>query len=250
MKLTGLVCTVLSCLAAATAAAGSFSVSPTRIEFDANRRTAAVTLRNASTSAPLTIQASLVDWEQAGAEDTYTDTRDLLATPPVFTIPPGGEQVLRIALRRAQDARNELPYRIFFQEVPQPNATVANTLNIALRVGVPVFVRATRPDEGMYLKWQVARASAEEVTVFATNSGGTHVQVTGFELLAGTNATAKVSESRYVLPNSRVSWTIKVPAGTDLQGLRVDGKSDMGDFAAEVEFVTINTAPPVRTASR
>jgi fimbrial chaperone protein len=249
MNLTGLACSVLFSLAAASAAAGSFSVAPTRVEFDANRRTAAITLRNADTTAPLTIQASLVAWTQEGAEDAYADTRDLLATPPVFTIPPGGEQVVRLALRRQPDARNELPYRIFFQEVPQAGAAVPNTLNIALRVGVPVFVLASRPDEGMYLDWRVTRTAEDELTLSATNSGGTHVQVTGLTLLPGSGAPLPVNEPRYVLPDSRVSWTVKVPPAFPLADLRVDGKSDMGEFAAEVQAGSVSE-PAVRTVAR
>ena len=249
MKHTGFICAVLFCLAAASAAAGSFSVSPTRVHFDANRRTAAITLRNSDPTAPLTIQASLVDWDQQGPEDIYTETRDLIATPPVFTVPPGGEQVLRIALRRQPDAREELAYRIFFQEVPQRAAATTNALNVALRVGVPVFVQAGTPDEGMYVDWQVARTGAEEVTLFAENSGDTHVQVTGFNLLAGASTAAQVGEARYVLPGNRVSWTVKVPQGTDLSALRIDGRSDMGNFAADVTGTTL-ARPDARSAAR
>jgi fimbrial chaperone protein len=247
MKHTGWICTVLACLAAADAAAGSFSVAPTRVEFDAGRRTASITLRNADPAAPLTVQATLVGWTQQNGEDVYTETRDLLATPPVFTIAPGGEQVVRIALRRGQDARNELPFRIFFQEVPPATNTVSNTLNVALRVGVPVFVLATEPDEGMYLRWQAVRTAADELTVTALNSGATHVQVTGFRLLAGGETAAQATEPRYVLPNSRMSWTLKVPSGTGLSDLRVDGRSDMGEFAADVEILS-NVNPAVRAA--
>lgn len=116
MRGAGFACAALGCMAAASAAAGSFSVAPTRIELGAGQQTAVMTLHNQDTAGPLTIQASLVGWTQTGGEDAYAPTRELLATPPVFTIPPGGEQIVRIALRRTADAIRELPYRIFFQE--------------------------------------------------------------------------------------------------------------------------------------
>ena len=132
----------------------------------------------------------------------------------------------------------ELPYRIFFQEVPQALRMSSNTLNVALRVGVPVFVHATRPEEGMYLDWQATRQKSGELVVTATNSGNTHVQVTGFELNFGAAKQGlPVSAIKYVLPGSSVSWTVMPPEGADFSRLEVNGHSDHGDFAAEAAVV-------------
>jgi fimbrial chaperone protein len=231
------ICGALLSLAAASAAAGSFSVAPTRIEFDAGRRTAVISLRNVDAS-PLTVQATMVGWTQSGGQDVYAATRDLLATPPVFTIPPNGEQIVRVALRRAADGTLELPYRIFFQEVPQPGKAATNTLNIALRIGVPVFVAASDPVQAMALQWQVARTADGDFEVSASNAGRSHVQVTGFQLQAGTAAVgAPVSAIKYVLPGNRMSWKVALPEGTDLSQLRVSGNTDQGEFAAPAAFM-------------
>lgn len=230
----GWACSALLSLATAPAVAGSFSVSPTRIELAAGQRTAVVSLRNAD-STPLTVQASLVEWAQPDGEDVYTPTRDLLSTPPVFTVPPNGEQIVRIALRGAHDPARELAYRIFFQEVPQAGAGSANRLNISLRVGVPIFLLAPQPEPAPQLAWNAEVAADGTVSVSATNGGNTHVQVTGFNLFYGGDAASSpVSAVKYVLPGKRVSWSVTPPAGTNLQQLRVDGHSDRGDFAADV----------------
>ena len=234
--------TALLCLAAASAAAGSFSVAPTRVEFEAGKRTAVISLRNTD-NAPLRVQAALVEWQQVGGEDVYIPTREVLATPPVFTVPPNGEQVVRIALRRAADGARELPYRIFFQEVPQPLKATSNTLNVALRIGVPIFVGAVKTEEGMYLDWQAQRLTTGEVEITATNQGTRHVQIMGFQVLTSDAAAGAgtpgvpVSAIKYVLPGSRMSWKVSLPAGADLTQLRVDGHSDQGDFAAQVAVV-------------
>jgi fimbrial chaperone protein len=230
-------CTALFSLAAASAAAGSFSVSPTRVEMTGGKRTAVISLRNVDSS-PLTVQISMVGWTQSDGEDIYSPSRDLLATPPVFTIPANGEQIVRIALRRAPDAVRELPYRIFFQEVPQALRISSNTLNVALRVGVPVFVHATRPEEGMYLDWTATRLKSGELMITAANSGNTHVQVTGFDLLFGAATQGlPVSAIKYVLPGSNVSWLVTPPEGADLSRLRINGYSDHGEFAADAAVV-------------
>ena len=168
------------------------------------QRTAVITVRNAD-SAPLTIQTQLVAWTQETGEESYADTRDILATPPVFTIPPNGEQVVRVALRKEPDATIETAYRVFLQEIPGARTVEGNTLNIALRVGVPLFVSPAQKAVGK-LEW-IARPQADgKLHVEAMNSGTAHVQVTGFEVsLEGHPERIYVNQMKYVLPGTRAT---------------------------------------------
>ena len=104
--------------AASQAAAGNFSVSPIRVDLSGAQPTAVVTVHNNDAS-PLLIQASTLAWSQPSGEESYADTRDLIATPPVFTLPPDGDQIIRVALRRGADPSRELSYRLLLAEVPQ-----------------------------------------------------------------------------------------------------------------------------------
>lgn len=216
------------------AMAGSFSISPTRLELAPGQRAAVVTIRNAD-SVPLTVQTQLVSWSQAEGEDVYVDTREILATPPVFTIPPNGEQVVRVALRTPPGATNEQAYRVFFQEVPQEAKADVNTLNIALRVGIPLFVVSKEKAAGK-LEWKLLSREDGKLQVEASNIGNAHVQVTGFELsLTGTSERLPVEGMRYVLPGSRVSWTVDPPANlaSAPASAWVIGTSDQGAFDAQ-----------------
>jgi fimbrial chaperone protein len=233
-----LLCTTLIALAAAhNATAGAFSVSPTRVEFKGDHRTAVMTLRNAD-DAPLTVQASLVSWTQPDGEDVYTDTRELLVTPPVFTIAPKGEQIVRLALRREVDATREMPYRIFFQEIPQAQNPTFNGLNIALRVGVPIFVIPKAPAEST-LHWEIARTADGKLQIAATNTGNAHVQVTDFKLSFAATDVEKTSINvvKYVLPGSRMIWLTPMPGNaTDTSPAHIHGASDHGEFDADIEL--------------
>ena len=218
---------------ASTAVAGSFSVAPTRVELTGGNRTAVVTLRNAAAT-PLTVQVSVVAWTQDGEEEVYTPTRDLLATPPVFTVAPEEERVVRIALRRAIDPDQDLPYRIFFEEVPQATVDGFNGVNIALRVGVPIFVKSsarTRAD----LRWEVQPQADGRWRVEAINQGTAHMQVTGFDVMSNSAPkdappAARVSVMKYVLPHSRTSWMIDAPVGIAPGAVTISGLSDRGEF--------------------
>jgi fimbrial chaperone protein len=228
-------CGALLLLAAARPAfAGTFSVTPVRVELAQGRRTSVVTLRNPG-DAPLTLQISLVDWSQADGEDRYRETHDLLATPPVFTIPANGEQIVRIALRREADPARELPYRIFFEEVPQTAPRDFNGLNVALRIGVPIFLlprAAGRSD----LSWELHALPDGRMQIDAINRGTAHVQVTDFDVSFGAaDSRAHVGVVKYVLPGSRMSWIVTSPAGTGSAATaRIHGFGDHGEFNAEV----------------
>ena len=67
-----------------------------------------------------------------------------MATPPIFTVPPKGTQVIRVGLRRAADAQQGLSYRMFLQEVPPPPRQGLQGLQVALRLSLPVFVMPAR----------------------------------------------------------------------------------------------------------
>ncbi len=131
--------------------AGSFSVSPTRLELSATVQSAAVTMRNDEREA--LVQAEVMLWEQVDGEDRLTPTRDLLVSPAVFTLPPNGSQLVRVARRNVPaDSTRELSYRLVLQEVPQPANPEFSGLQVTLRLVLPVFV-ATTGTTGPALAW-------------------------------------------------------------------------------------------------
>ena len=91
------------------------------------------------------VQTQGLAWSQEGGQDALTPSRDLLVSPAVFTLPAGGSQLVRVALRRNVDPARELTYRLLLQEVPQAASPDFNGLQIALRLSVPVFVEPLAP---------------------------------------------------------------------------------------------------------
>lgn len=220
--------------AAATADASTFSIAPIRIEMDRGHQTGVVTLHNDG-DAPVTIQVEAVTWSQAEGEDTYAATRDLLVTPPVFVVRPKSDQIVRVARRTADSSAREKTYRLFFQEVPEIAPAGFNGLNVALRIGVPVFVAApaAAPSE---LRWQASWLADGMLKVEATNSGLAHVQITDFEVATADHAViARVGGSRYLLAGGHASWTVMPSAESDYRGaLYIRGFSDRGVIIADV----------------
>ena len=220
--------------AAVPAAAGNFSVAPVRIELQGAQRTAVITVHN-DAAAPLLIQVSTLSWSQPGGEESYGATRELLATPPIFTLPAQGEQIVRVALRREPDARRELDYRLLLAEVPQSADRDFTGLRVALHLSLPVFVKAAVPTSAS-VTWRGQWQADSTLAVSASNSGQAHLQISDFNLkFAGTDQTAHAAVTRYVLPDSTVSWKLTPPAGVAHDAaITVHGFSDQGEFQADV----------------
>jgi len=225
--------------AAHSAAAGSFSVAPIRVEMTPGHQRGVFTLHN-DAAIPVTVQVSTAAWTQQGGDDHYAPTHELIATPPVFVVAPDSNQIVRVALQREPDAKRELAYRVFFQEVPQTVEKSFNGLQVALRVGVPVFVAPSAASATAALSWQIHQTAPTEYSIDAVNNGGAHLQVMDFTLELGPKAEAvHVGGAHYVLPGCTMSWKLTLPTGTALaEPLRVRGLSDHGDFTAPVARAT------------
>ena len=137
---------VLAMLLATTApagvAAGSFGVTPTRVQLLPEQRAAVVTLQN-NAAEPVTVQVQTFAWPRTAAVGDLEPTRELLALPAVFTLPPGAKQIIRVALRAAPAGSTEAAYRLLITEVPGKTAGKADGVRFALRLSLPVFVTPT-----------------------------------------------------------------------------------------------------------
>jgi fimbrial chaperone protein len=225
--------------AASTAAAGSFSISPIRVEFSGAARTQVLTVRNEEDRA-VVVQLRTLAWSQPAGQDRLDPTRELLATPPLFTLPAHGQQIVRIATRRDVDPQRELAYRLLVEEVPQPAPQGFTGLQVALRLSLPVFLHAQQaPRES--LTWTAAWLADGRLALRARNDGAAHVQVLDFDVQPPgvTHAPLHNSAARYLLPGSEAEWTLELPRDlARFDTLRLHGASDQGEFSADVSVAS------------
>ncbi len=170
-----------------TALAG-IEISPVLLEMSEQQDKQVVRVGNSSETAK-SFQVDVVAWSQSDEDrEIYTPTDELLAVPPLFTLQPGEQQVVRIGLMREPDADQELSYRVFFTELepPQLEKKTTSGISIRLRFGVPVFVAPLAP----------ASASIEFVALRTIDNN------TFMELRNTGNVRVKVNEVRYQAPTS------------------------------------------------
>jgi fimbrial chaperone protein len=223
--------------AVGTAAASTLGVAPVRIELKPPATIAVLTVRNQE-DAPVVVQARPAVWSQHDDHDQLDDTHELLVTPPLFTIPPKGEQVLRVALLRKPDPARELDYRVVLSEVPPPPDPDSRELRVALRITLPVFVAAqlrTAAD----LSWTHTALPDGTLRISAQNHGTQHVQILDFDVASADHAEQKLhtNNARYLLPGGgSAHWELSAAPGLS-PGTRllIHGRSDAGDFSVTSE---------------
>jgi fimbrial chaperone protein len=220
--------------AVANAPAGVFAVSPVRATLTANQPVSALVVRNSGAESTV-VQLEVVSWAQEGGKDVYTPTRDILATPPIFTIPPGGSQVVRIGLRRTADPQRELTYRLFVQEVP-PDKSTFQGLRVVLRMGIPVFVLPP-VKAAPALRWQAAKTPEGLLKLTLANHGNAHIQIAKSKLmlLGRDEVLASQDISAYVLSGQSRDWLIKTSSTPESgSALSLSAQTDAGDVSAQV----------------
>ncbi len=229
---------ILLVMGASVASAASLGVSPVRVTLSESQSMGALTVRNDGTE-PASLQMEMLSWSQAQGQDVLTPTRELLANPPIFTVPAGGSQLVRVGLRRAPDGQRELTYRIVLQELPPPPNPDFMGTRMLMRISLPVFV-LPKVDAKPVLLWQATRAPQGALKISLTNNGNAHIQIANFKLsLPGSAQPWVTRESAdYLLPGQSRDWNLPAdseypvpPPGTTLQ---LFAQTDAGDIEAEV----------------
>jgi fimbrial chaperone protein len=223
---------------ASVVSATSIGVSPVRATLSVNQQVAALTVRNNDTEA-ISVQLTVMNWSQQDGKDFFTATREVLANPPIFTVPAGGSQLIRTGLRRAPDAQHELTYRIFLQELPPPPSLDFQGAQMLMRVSLPVFVLpevAAKP----VLHWRAVRSSDGTLKISLTNTGNVHIQIANFSLSLPGSAQPWVTQkaSVYVLHGQSRDWILPFnaenPAPPPGTIIHLFAQTDAGDMEAEV----------------
>lgn len=224
----------LSALSAAQA--GSFHVSPIRVDLRAAQPVAVINVTN-NEDRVTRIQLQLVSWSQEDNRDVYTDTRALIANPPIFTLQPKGTQIIRVGLAKPENPAREQSYRVFLEELADTaTADKSAGLKIQLRIGLPVFVLPQQPVKPL-LRW-TARPAKDAIQIEAKNDGDAHVQIREIKLQTrnGDKLLATTAMADYVLPGSSRTWLIKPGPFVKGEALRLAAQTSVGAINADISM--------------
>ncbi len=200
-------------LPASPAAAGAFRINPVAVAVMPDEGAAELRLHNED-SAPVAVRVKALRWTQPDGRDRTEATRDLIVSPPIFTVAPGAQQLIRIGFR------NRTPrtaYRLIVEEIPgqRPAGT---GISVSLKLDLPLYVIARR-GAAPALSWAARRGSDGALVVEVRNSGDLHAQILAIEAREPSGRLVGRTEAMgVVLPSSSRAWTLggSVGAPTEL----------------------------------
>lgn len=206
---------LLACAALAPllAQAGSFGVSPIRIDLDAAGKTGSVTITNDDPSTKLDMRVKLAEWTQdADGKDVYVDSNDLVYFPRILTLEANEQRVVRVGLKVPATTK-ERAYRLFLEELPKPRDPQDKGAHVAfvMRFGVPIFLPPTQGKPAASV--DRLDAASGNILVYVSNTGNRHFRIDTFKLRSDTGFEKSITGG-YVLAGVSKKLAIEVPRET------------------------------------
>lgn len=218
-----------------TAGAQSLSVLPVNIFFMPGEKATSLTVTNSGTSTTA-IQIRAYNWNQKDNDDQLTDSSAVLVSPPLVTIAPGAQQVIRLILRQSPQDREDT-YRILLDQIPPP--AEPGVVHMVLRLSIPIFAKpAIRSSSD--IRFHMER-SAGQIYLVASNAGNLHEVIRDIVLTTsdGRKLKADSGASPYILSGATRRWHINAPDSLPVtsEPLKVTAHAGAGEIEEQVRFV-------------
>jgi fimbrial chaperone protein len=221
--------TILLACPGGTSQAASLQVAPVLVEVPAPGAAATLKLRNEG-SQPLDAQIRVFQWTQVEGADVLTPTNDVVASPPLASLRPNTDYTVRIVRTNKEPVAKEEAYRLLIDELPQPAARAASSVNLALRYSIPVFF-TTPSGAAPKLNWELQQRANKPVIV-ASNGGDRRIRLAKLKITDGKGGIANFGDglAGYVLGHSAKIFALPSnPKGFGAGGVAaVSAQTDIG----------------------
>ena len=201
-----------------TSAHASLNVSPVRVNLSDNHTKDVIQISNQEDSVK-SYEVEVVAWSQTDERrEVYSPTEDILAVPPLFSLNPGEEQLIRVGMLIDADANTERSYRMFITEIapPEPEKNESTGITMRLQIGIPVFV-APAAAATSSLEYIDYIQIEEQLFVQFRNSGNTHIKVTEVHYSAPGSADKVITPAvAYILAGQTGYLPVKLPGGDQI----------------------------------
>jgi fimbrial chaperone protein len=207
--IVALFCLILIC---SIAFSGEFRVTPIRLDFDRGAKSGVITIVNEG-GEKLNLQMRAFEWSQdAEGKDRYTETNDIIFFPRIMSLDKKEEKILRAGIKIPATTK-EKTYRLFIEEIPEPKKGEGVNIAIAIRFGVPIFVKPLKEE----LKGEIEKVDFSKgvLNALIKNRGNTHFIIQSIDI-KGRNAKGEESFSKelsgwYLLSGVSRSYTTTIP---------------------------------------
>jgi len=215
-------------LSSGFANAAAVDVNPVRVDLTRTGVSAELRIRNED-SIPVSMDVVAMQWTQSDlGEDQLVPTDEVLAVPPIFTVQPGAEQIVRVAMLGKPALEAERAFRLLITELAPPEGARGSGLTMRLQISMPVFVAPQGGSAVPDIKVLSVERTEQGSYVSLRNDGNGHVKLQSVTITgsAGTfpqEGEKSVGQARYILPGATVGFMIPGDIGVPE---RVDITSD------------------------
>lgn len=189
----------------ADAYAAQLRVEPVSLELNAPAAASTLTLRN-DDDVEVTAQTRVFRWSQSGGKETLEPTTDVVASPPAVKLKPNSDYVVRVVRVSKQPVQGEESYRVFVDQIPQPQKQSTRNINLLVRQSIPVFFRARQLSVAA-VSWSLSHAG-DKLVVAARNDGDERLRIASLQLRNQKGQTISFGGGLvgYALGRSSMSW--------------------------------------------
>jgi fimbrial chaperone protein len=221
--------------------ASGLQVSPISLSLAAGQGGEGIWLSNTGAQS-LHAQVRLYRWTQEQGKDVLTPSNDLAISPPILSVEPGAQQLVRtLRLGAPLAGSNEQAYRLLIDELPV--TTSGHTgLQFVLHYSVPVFVEpsavnvaTTKPQ----LTWSF-KSEGSRVMLEVSNTGSVHAQLAQLTFVDQSHKKHELTAGLlgYVLPGATMRWAMKEPTATFAGGGTIEGLVNSEEVTQNLSLVT------------
>src|SRR4030043_1703790 len=225
------VCYILFCffLIPALPFSGEFRVTPIRLVFAGGTKSGVVTIVNEGGD-KLNVQMKAFEWTQnADGKDQYTETNDIIFFPRIMALEKNEEKILRAGIKIPATMR-EKTYRLFIEEIPEPKKAEGVNVAIAIRFGVPIFVKPLKEE----VKGEIEKVDLSKgiLNALVKNMGNSHFIINSVDIkgknVKGEETFSKELSGWYLLSGVSRRYTITIPQEVckALSKLEIEVKTD------------------------
>lgn len=195
---------------AETASAALLQIEPVLLELNAPTASGTLTLRN-DQDVDVSVQTRVFHWVQTDGHESLDPTNDVVASPPIVTLAPGGDYTIRVVRTARTVVHGEENYRVLVDQLPASQRQSRSGINILIRQSIPVFFRARQLTRAN-VSWTL-HLDGGRLLIVASNSGDERLRIAALRLRDGAGAVASFGNGLvgYVLGRSSVTFTIPNP---------------------------------------
>lgn len=184
-------------------------VSPMAIEMSKTENAKELWLLNAGSSAMHT-QVRAFAWDQENNKNTLVKTQELIISPPIANIPPGGRQLVRVIKKDSLKNDNTFSaYRIMINEIPVSSEKQTG-VDFVMEYSVPVFINSVSTVSNEHETYAVSLSrERNDYSITLNNNGENFAKIYNLTYKNKNGGVVDVVPGLlgYVLPGRTMTWS-------------------------------------------